>query len=187
MTDQLARIAEKVGHRWRQLAPAGRRTPLNPPLRASAMATFEEHHEVSLPEGYRRFVLELGDGGFGPGYGLLTLEHATTMWVDEYPGHLAEPSPFKPGRSYPENWWDVFSGEDERPHPLQGSLSIVSRGCSDITLLVVSGPGRGLLVEANADGFGMPYVHKDPDFLTWYERWLDDETGPTRAGPARTS
>jgi NAD(P)-dependent dehydrogenase (short-subunit alcohol dehydrogenase family) len=54
-----------------------------------------------------------------------------------------------------------------------GAIGVVYRGCSDFTLLVVTGPGRGRLVEVNAEGFFAPHFHTDPDFLAWYERWLD--------------
>ena len=54
-----------------------------------------------------------------------------------------------------------------------GTITVVYRGCSDLTLLVVTGPGRGRLVEVNSDGFFPPRFHADSDFLSWYERWLD--------------
>ena len=37
-----------------------------------------------------------------------------------------------------------------------GAIAVVYRGCSDFTLLVVTGPGRGRLVEVNAEGFFAP-------------------------------
>lgn len=54
-----------------------------------------------------------------------------------------------------------------------GTITVVHRGCSDFTLLVVTGPGRGRLVEVNAEGFFAPRFYADSDFLPWYERWLD--------------
>jgi hypothetical protein len=58
-------------------------------------------------------------------------------------------------------------------HSFPGTIAVVYGGCSDFTLLVVTGPGRGRLVEVNAEGFFAPRFHTDPDFLAWYERWLD--------------
>ena len=44
---------------------------LNPPLPVSVIEAFEGRHGVSLPEDYRLFITEIGDGGAGPYYGLL--------------------------------------------------------------------------------------------------------------------
>ncbi|APU15832.1 MULTISPECIES: SMI1/KNR4 family protein [Actinoalloteichus] len=147
---------------------------LNPPLPESAIVGFEAEHGVTLPADYRRFLLELGDGGAGPSYGLLRLSAAYTEPFD-YPGALTEPSAFVPGTEYSTGWWDDFPGpDDRRPDPLQGTLSVVHHGCSDFTQLVVTGPGRGRLVNVNWDGAVPPYVLEDLDFLSWYERWLDE-------------
>ncbi|GLY36848.1 hypothetical protein Amsp01_028720 [Amycolatopsis sp. NBRC 101858] len=53
-----------------------------------------------------------------------------------------------------------------------GILAVVHHGCTAFTHLVVSGPGRGRLVNVDLDGFPAPYVLEDKDFLAWYERWL---------------
>src|SRR3954454_16307446 len=45
---------------------------LNPPLPTSVIEAFEERHGVSLPEDYRHFLSEIGNGGDGPHYGRLT-------------------------------------------------------------------------------------------------------------------
>ena len=39
---------------------------LNPPLPVSVIEAFEQRHGVSLPEDYRRFITEIGNGGAGP-------------------------------------------------------------------------------------------------------------------------
>ncbi|MFO0951194.1 MAG: HEAT repeat domain-containing protein [Isosphaeraceae bacterium] len=43
-----------------------------------------------------------------------------------------------------------------------------------ITLLVVTGPTGGRVVYIDQDLGGSPYFVPDPDFLSWYERWLDE-------------
>src|SRR4051794_33564113 len=44
---------------------------LNPPQPVAVIEAFEERHGVSLPEDYRLFITEVGNGGAGPHYGLL--------------------------------------------------------------------------------------------------------------------
>ena len=44
---------------------------LKPPLPVSVIQAFEDRHGVSLPEDYRLFLTEIGNGGVGPYSGLL--------------------------------------------------------------------------------------------------------------------
>jgi hypothetical protein len=50
----------------------------------------------------------------------------------------------------------------------------VHHGCTSCTLLIVSGPARGRLVSIDYNGIPAPYLLEDPDFLSWYERWLNE-------------
>ncbi len=147
---------------------------LNPPLTEREVSAFEAEHGIRLPASYRTFLLEIGDGGAGPSYGLLSLADAYHEVSDGFPGFLKAPSPFVPGRWYDDDWWDAFCGPDGEPDPVQGTLAVVHHGCTSYTHLVVSGAGRGRLVNVDLNGFPAPYVLEDADFLTWYERWLEE-------------
>ncbi len=62
---QLERIRSKL--QVRQMS-------LEPPLSAGELQAFERLHGITLPEGYRSFLLTIGNGGFGPpSYGLAKL------------------------------------------------------------------------------------------------------------------
>ncbi|MFJ7095875.1 HEAT repeat domain-containing protein [Streptomyces mirabilis] len=84
-------------------------------------------------------------------------------------GQLAESLPIVPDLDIPQG----PAGQGEFTGSFPGTITVVYRGCSDFTLLVVTGPGRGRLVEVNDEGFFAPRFHADSDFLSWYERWLD--------------
>jgi hypothetical protein len=146
---------------------------LGAPLSESAVAEFEERHEIVLPPEYRLFVTELGDGGAGPGYHLSRLGESCGTGCRS--GHLTRPSPYLPGPRYLDDWEQRY---EDPPGPdrmfLPGTLNIAGHGCTLVTRLVVTGPARGRLLNLDIDGPVGPYVVEDTDFLTWYERWLDE-------------
>ncbi|MBT2450825.1 SMI1/KNR4 family protein [Streptomyces sp. ISL-43] len=161
MDARINRIRTKLS-----MLPDAEKAVLGPVLTEAQISEFEDTHGVRLPEEFRRFLTRIGHGGYGPTYGLLPME----KWTGQ-PGtaRLAEPFPIVPDL-------DVPTGPDDRGDltgSFPGTIEVVYRGCSDSTLLVVTGPGRGRLVEANGEGFFAPRFHADPDFLSWYERWLD--------------
>jgi HEAT repeat protein len=146
---------------------------LNPPLPEEELRRFETAHGVELPACYRAFLLHAGNGGAGPYYGLFPLDKWNDFadWVlDEVPADfLARPSPLRPG------WTpglDMDSDAGERA-AYQGTLSIGSQGCTYAMQLIVSGSSRGRVAYVDADGQA-PFVTRDGDFLSWYERWLDE-------------
>jgi hypothetical protein len=91
--------------RVRIAAPAsvgsnGHRFTLNAPLVEAEVAAFERQHAISRPVDYRRFLMELGNGGAGPYYGVHPIgafDGATgevEAWGD-FIGSLAEPFAFR--------------------------------------------------------------------------------------------
>src|SRR5438128_2372211 len=72
---------ERIAHVAKKLQARGLR--LNPALSESSIAEFEKRCGTTLPEGYRLFLRELGNGAVGPPtYGLLPL--------GEIPAHLSD-------------------------------------------------------------------------------------------------
>ena len=58
------------------------RYELQPPIEESRLVKLERKYGISLPEEYRHFVLEIGNGGAGPSYGLYSIEGALTGVAD---------------------------------------------------------------------------------------------------------
>ncbi|MET7397652.1 hypothetical protein ABZS66_29610 [Dactylosporangium sp. NPDC005572] len=158
MDDRITRIQTKLA-----TLPATEQATLGPALTEQQLSAFEDPHGIRLPEEFRRFCTSIGHGGYGPTYGLLPIDRWRGRPTAGGAG-LADPFPFPP---------DVDLPAPSAAQRFPGAIAVVYRGCSDHTLLVVTGPGRGRLVEVNADGNFAPHFHADADFLAWYERWLD--------------
>ena len=152
---------------------AAHRYSLNPPLAESEVTAFEARHDLSLPEDYRDFLLEVGDGGAGPFYGLFRLDRSDLDrrdGEDLMPGFLAGSFPHE--RSWNEDYSSP-EGEEEYfdPAPIRGSLNLSHQGCGYMVRLVLNGPQRGTLWEdGRCSDMGItPFA---PGFAAWYLQWL---------------
>ncbi len=178
---QIGRILEKL----EQVRKAGltcfgsdyHKFLLNPTISESELAIFESEKGIKLPAGYRSFLRLAGDGGAGPDYGIYRLKewmHFIDWVVDDLPSDiLTKACPLYPGMSRDTDWESQFNG---CLSPYQGTITIGNRGCSYMTGLIVTGEFAGRVVYLDADGFA-PYVVHEPDFLSWYERWLNELLG----------
>nr|WTB30663.1 SMI1/KNR4 family protein [Streptomyces sp. NBC_00830] len=131
---------------------------LGPRLPQAELDSFEAEQDIDLPEPYRDFLTHMGGSGASLYYGLIPLADCRLFTMSP---KNATGSSRGFSRAYrPRGRGDLF-------------LHIIERGCSDLVLLGVTGPLAGLMVIGNADGFWGPNVSSAPDFLAWYERWLD--------------
>jgi hypothetical protein len=181
------------------------------PASPQAVSDFETRLAITLPESYRRFLLEIGNGGdgyngsaAGPFYGIYGV--SGRLELDSLHKVVAKPCILSPGMSQPD--WEALvaglglSGDldddayDEALDTLFGGLLPVgSQGCSIFHGLVVNGPYAGRVVNFDMDLSAPPVFAFESDFLAWYERWLDEviagdllQNGPswfgyTRGGP----
>ncbi len=134
---------------------------LGPVLSSSDVGAFERRHGILLPDGFRRFVLEVGNGGDGPGYGLAAFDPSLEQ------ARVAHPFPL-------ERVW-VWE-EEENPDPARvaacrdGWLPLGTEGCGMDWILVVSGNQRGHVW--NIEGQGAQPCAPALEFLAWYRAWL---------------
>ena len=163
---------------------------LNPPASEAEVLAFEEKYGVSLPEDYRAFVQTIGDANAqkldtmaGPYYGL----YAFGTQVDDllYKGseiYLKAPCALSPDMIQEE--WEALSSpllmdEEEEEYTRQcgkvfgGLLPLGSQGCAYYHTLVLTGPYAGRVVNVNWDLL-QPTFAFEPNFLDWYERYLDE-------------
>ena len=198
--ERLARIAERLDEVRgldRDLITFGaakHRYRLNPPTSQQQVTAFESQYGIHLPEGFRAFVTQLGNGGAGPWYGLEPLENGILDDLDLKSGAIDPGSPFPH-----ETAWNLdlerHDGSDDEPPDddchdsvveeyfdpkwVQGAIRIANFGCGVSLNLVVNGPEYGnIWVDDRGNDGG---VYPDPffgrtnrtDFLTWYEIWLE--------------
>lgn len=63
----MSRLHERITALKAKLATTGIGAFLDPALPEDEIRRFEERHGITLPEPYRHFLAEIGDGGVGPG------------------------------------------------------------------------------------------------------------------------
>lgn len=148
---------------------------MHAPAPLDTVRAFESKHGVSIPTGYRDFLVRVSNGGPGPpDYGLNRLgEPASDMLPDEKRQwtqltKIREPFPFT------KHWiWEngeTFN-EGTRDDVGCGSILIGNDGCGGYWHLVVMGADRGIPWMLAGEGI-QPVCPKRP-FLDWYEDWLD--------------
>ena len=100
------------------------------PLALEQVEAFERRYALELPVAYRRFLLELGNGGPGPYYGV------TPLALDA--PQLLEPFPYADAIKFdddtPDELWDA---------PIPGAIEVGEYGCATYFLLVLQGPNAG--------------------------------------------
>lgn len=170
-------------------------------LPLAVVTAFEAEHSVVLPAAYRGFLLEVGDGGAGPCYGISPLsgDGMSPLDLEErfVPGQLATPFPhtsaWNPANYRPEHGplrpdRAAPAGPD-RPVPAGalteeeyfdrrwtgGSMVLAHYGCGAFYRLVLTGPARGQIWfdDRVSDSDLRPDA---PDFAHWYHDWLNQPT-----------
>ena len=135
------------------------------PASAEAIGAAEESLDFALPPFLKRVFCEIGNGGFGPGQGLLgvaggaTDEHGNSL-VDLYDS-LSAPNPEDPGWNWPSHLV---------PLCLWGDLTYSCVDCSSLEGKIVTFDANGYRPGEDLDHF------LDPQELTldsWLRAWAE--------------
>jgi hypothetical protein len=151
----------------------------------------EERLGITLPNAYRTFVSEFGNGGdkdktsaAGPFYGIYPLGCRIDELAGQAGSALVNPCIMSPDMAEQE-WLTLVDelglngdlpDEDYETATCRlfgGLLPIGTQGCSYVHCLVLNGPHAGRVVNVDSD-YSYPQFTHEPDFLGWYERWLDE-------------
>ena len=127
----------------RRFGAARHRYALRPPLGAGELAAVEQRIGAALPDELRAFAAEVGAGGAGPGYGVVTIDAAAAYAVSAPAGA-----------------------------PWTRALPLVHLGCGYAAVAPLDGDARGeIWIDARAIGVLRP-IHASftAMYLDWIDR-----------------
>jgi len=152
----------------------------------SEVTSFENQHNIELPEFYREFILHFGLQGCGPNYGLLNFDYA----ILSTPSNPKDSEKITLSNDFRfESIWNIkyeqgdygkWEKEYFEAKWIDGSIRICHEGCGYYVNLVVKGSEKGnIWLDARAsDGGIFPIGHHKGEakttFEEWYINWLND-------------
>jgi hypothetical protein len=155
--EQLIEELRRADSRFRVAGASRHKYFSGPRMTPTEVAAFEAQHSCRLPRDYRDYLLEIGNGGVGPGAGLKKLSAGGR--------DLGRPCPLT--RSFD---WDPLAPEDARMvGDWNEDAGIIDLGDQDggfTGFLVVTGPLHGAVFTAL--NF---WVLESPSFSDWYCAW----------------
>jgi hypothetical protein len=183
--ERFARVQEKA-QRLKQLRLC--KPPLfscpenwNAPAEEAEVLAFEHAFRVQLPPDYREFILHIGNGGLGPGFGLISLSPSEVV-------------PFPNLWNSKQN--DFFKMEDLSFHEqMEGGLSLriaqVHPALTDVMVIRGADVGQiwrrdtfaesASLFETPFDKHTIGVARKPATFLDCYEDWMDNALSEEQA------
>ncbi|MBZ4422215.1 SMI1/KNR4 family protein [Myxococcus sp. RHSTA-1-4] len=149
------------------------RYELGPRLSDAELRRWEARHETPLPEEYRAFLQELGNGGAGPAYGLRPLTEDAAPSGGTFP--LSRAQAETRAREPIDEEGNFLAPPYEGPPP--AALWLCEHGCGEEDWLLVRGELSGGVWHTGDSHFPWSDVTTGRlyGFLDWYECWLDEE------------
>ncbi len=202
-TEQIGRIKQKLATARRideDLKVSGadsHQYQISPPLQPKEIERFEQKQGISLPDCYKAFLCQMGNGGksyrksaAGPYYGIYPLGAELKELREFTANSFASPCVLAPTMT-DEEWSELALREDEDEDDVEvghgdtldldvadtlynGILPLGSQGCDNAHGLILNGPYRGRVVYLDITMCQKPHICYEENFLDWYERWLDE-------------
>jgi hypothetical protein len=172
---------------------------LHRPLTVEAVLAFEGDLEIALPEDYRQFLTEIGNGRAGPYYGVFGLGEMDAGWSYKFwkemvdVGDVSRPFPHtgpwndltgqpdceRDGTEESDRLWDAFERHYYNPANFNGAIPICHVGCAYRQWLVVTGAEAGHVWCDDIADYGGLYPLSEKGFTRvtfcqWYRNWLDE-------------
>jgi len=196
-TPQIQRIkaklieASKVDAELKAFGASSHAYTIDPPIEMEEIISFEEKYSIQIPDCYKAFVLQVGNGGkayansgAGPFYGIYPFGYGVDEIIfEDAEKYIKNECILKPDLSEKE-WMEITAKiedddipDDEYDRELGriygGILPLGSQGCSYLHGIILNGEFKGRMVNLNQD-HQKPKFAFEKNFLDWYERWLDE-------------
>lgn len=177
------------------LPPQHKAISINPTLNADEISLFEESLNAKFPDDFKCFLSEIGNGGFGPGHGIIPLGAETVIdpripignqdTIDTEKDFVYvsawnyEPlrRAMEDGSSDQDKLMEYYFSVDR----IAGAIRVCDWGGGGLGLLVIKGSEYGKVWSDYRGDFGgiFPEAFSNEDighmsFLQWYEAWLDE-------------
>lgn len=189
------RLAKNTDSFLEVFGAASHKYTLGKPIKIQSINDFENNYNIKLPETYKKFLTEIGNGGLeyknsvvgnsgtGPDYGIFKLGHPHHFIVDPSLKYL-EKEPFFNENTKEDKWEKIYdemddniSDEDydiEVAKAYSGILNIGFSGCSSYIGIILNGKNKGRIVHTYDEIEYCPHFSKETNFLDWYENWLNE-------------
>jgi len=132
---------------------------MNPVLSENEIIKFETKYKIKLPLDYKSFLMEIGNGGAGPYYGVFALgkyDEGTWKENDGFVGVLSERFPYSSDWNEVPDFPNEEDYEDEEEFEkdyqtvqekywkaLNGAIPICHQGCANRNWLIISRSEKG--------------------------------------------
>lgn len=165
---------------------------IHKPTTIEKITKIEKKYSIELPDCYKSFVLNIGNGGIGwqnssagPFLGIYPFgENLNELIYENTEEHLKKDCVIFP-KMTDEYWKTLIKNIDDNEEISDGEfknelgtlwggiLPIGSQGCSYLHGIVLNGLYKGRVVNLDMDR-QKPQFAFENNFLDWYERWLDE-------------
>ncbi len=189
------RLAKNTDTFFEVFGASSHKCILNSPLDIQEIKDFEKTYNINLPDTYKTFLSEIGNGGLeyknsvvdnsgaGPDYGIFKLGHPHHFIVEPSLKYL-ENEPLFNESTTQEEWDRIYDEMDdnisdeeydkEMAKAYSGILNIGFSGCSGYLGIMLNGKNKGRVVHTYDEIEYCPHFSQEVNFLDWYENWLND-------------